>query len=116
MKKLRTFVKAIALGLLILCSGLQGKTQTWDTLPYLTPGINARDFINYYDTLVIVGNFYVTPPFAGSKFVVGWDSLNYHLFSDNLSSWGGGGEALGIYNKRLYLGGSFGNYNNPDDI
>ncbi|NLA23984.1 MAG: hypothetical protein GX879_03365, partial [Bacteroidales bacterium] len=120
MRKIRTFIKVIVLSLLLLSNGIQSKAQTWDTLPYLTHGVNAIDFINYNDTLVIVGNFFVIPPlippFTGSKFVVGWDSLNYHLFSDNLSTWNGGGNVLGIYNKRLYIGGSFGQYTNPNEI
>ncbi len=99
---------------MLLCSLLQGKAQTWDTI--IGMALNARTycFIDFHDTLILAGNYSNGMPLTNSNSVIGWDGINVYSYPGNIQSTPA--KALGLYNGRLYIGGSFDDITNPDDI
>jgi len=114
MKKAIILLKAAAFSLMLLCIVLKGKTQTWDTLPNIPVGRNFYDFVTYHDTLVMVGNLSSSNSNISTGIAAyGWDGETISFY---IGETYGAVYSVGLYNGRLYIGGSFNDITNPDDI
>ncbi|HQL69187.1 MAG TPA: T9SS type A sorting domain-containing protein [Bacteroidales bacterium] len=114
MKKAIILLKAAAFSLMLLCIVLKGNTQSWDTLPNIPVGRNFYDFVTYHDTLVMVGN--LSSGFSSMSTGIaayGWDGETISFY---IGETYGAVYSVGLYNGRLYIGGSFDDITNPDDI
>ncbi len=104
----------IILSIFILLAVKSIKAQSWDTIPGMNIWCEAMDFINYKDTLIITGVFGEDMPLTSSNTVIGWDSVNLHSFPGIIDP--DTGKSLYIYHGELYMGGTFDDIHDDNDV